>query len=198
MKIFMHYCLWRLGFDEPKTFYSQEACELLSKYAKGQKSLVELGCWEGVNTSRIRAAMAPEGTLYAVDPYLPGRLGISWVQKVAHRQVERIKNGNVIWMRMSALEGAAVFMREGKKADFIFSDCLNTYEGMSETWQAWRPLLNYGGIYIIANSQTCVERNIVGAGSIRFTANVVMNDSSFQCLEIKETFTVLKKIRHDA
>ena len=83
--------------------------------------------------------MAPQGVLYAVDPYAPGRLGFSAHRIIARREVARERNGTVHWIRDTDLAAAAQ-LADGPPFDFIFSDSLNTFEGYRATWEAWSPL----------------------------------------------------------
>ena len=50
--------------------------------------------------------MDPTGLLYAVDPYPVGRLGISFQQRIARRELDRVSGGHVEWLRMSGAEAA--------------------------------------------------------------------------------------------
>jgi hypothetical protein len=50
--------------------------------------------------------MAPDGTFYAVDSYQKGRLGLSIPRIVGKRELGRIRNGRVEWIRMSGIDAA--------------------------------------------------------------------------------------------
>jgi predicted O-methyltransferase YrrM len=180
---------------KPWTFYTEAECKALEHYAAGKKRLMEIGCWQGVNTSRLRRAMAKDGILFAVDPYTPGRLGFNAAQCIAHKEVEKIQNGTVKWLRMTDLEAAAWFEREREAPlDFIFSDSLNTYEGFKACWDAWNPKLISGGIYILANSSSSDTRNFEKAGSVQFTREIILKDKRFKHLQTVGTFTILEKL----
>ncbi len=195
MKIAAHFFLWNLGLAKPWTFYGVSECECLERYALGKKRLVEIGCWQGVNTGRLRRAMAPDGVLYAVDPYSPGRMGFNAAKIIAHREVEKNRNGKVRWLEMTDLAAAEKIKTSGEGAfDFIFSDSLNTYEGLKAAWNAWSALTAPGGIYIIANSAPAPGRGIEKAGSVAFTREIILEDSRFRLREIVETFTILERL----
>lgn len=194
MNVMMHFILWKVGLAKPKTYYSDEACKVLKKYAKNKKSLVEIGCWHGVNTKRIRSAMSSEGIFYAIDPYPAGKLGFNSAEVIAHSEVEKVLNGNIKWLKLTEQEAARNFRQKGDiRFDFIFSDAENSYEGFKVMWDVWSELLQEGGIIILANSQSVPGRGIESAGSVRFTREVILKDTRFEYLENIETFTILRK-----
>ncbi len=193
MKVFAHFLLWRLGLARPWTFYGQKACELLERLARNRKCLAEIGCWQGVNTARIRRGMAADGVLYAVDPYPAGRLGFNAAEIIARHETGKISNGRVEWLKMTDLEAAGRMSEKGLKFDFIFSDSHNSYEGFRRTWEAWSPLAAQGCVYVLANSREA--GHVSGeAGSVRFTREKVLTDPRFKEIETCETFTVLKRV----
>lgn len=194
MKILTHYLLYHLRLAKPWTFYTEEECKALEQYAQGKLRLAEIGCWQGVNTSRLRRVMAPNAVLFAVDPYRAGRLGFSAPKSIAHAEVGKIRNGEVRWLQMTDLEAAAWLREHGEAPlDFIFSDSLNTYEGFKACWDAWSPLIAPRGIYILANSRSSATRNIDEAGSAQFTRNIAVKDSRFELLPAAGTFTILRR-----
>lgn len=195
MNIAVHFILWKLKLSKAWTWYTEKECAALEKYAAGKKHLAEIGCWQGVNTSRIRRVMDPQGILYAVDPYPKGRLGFNAAELIAHHETDRVRNGRIQWLKKTDLEAAAMLGEQNQPPfDFIFSDSLNTYEGSAATWNAWKPLLGKNGIYIIANSCATPQKPIENAGSVRFLRDKVLKDSSFEYLETAGCFTILKKI----
>ena len=195
MTVLTHFLLWNLGLAKPWTWYSAGECESLERYARGKKKLAEIGCWQGVNTRRLRSVMDSEGVLVAVDPYPPGRIGFNAAQRIAHREVGKCKNGRVRWMKMTDGEAAREIKESGEGLfDFIFSDSLNTYEGLKAAWEAWSPLAASGCVYIIANSAPAPGRGIEKAGSVVFTREVILKDSRFHLRETVETFTILERL----
>lgn len=194
MKVLTHYLLWKLGLTHAWTFYNEAECEALERYAAGKKRLAEIGCWQGVNTARLRKTMSPQGILFAVDPYSAGRLGISFPQMIAHSEAGKISNGTLCWVRKTDLEAAEIFkLNHEPPVDFIFSDSHNSYDGFRKTWEAWSPLIASGGIYILANSLPVKGRGAEEAGSVRFTREEILKDTRFLLIEEVGSFTVLKR-----
>lgn len=195
MTTLSHFVLWSVGLAKARTYYTAAECDCLARHAAGRKRLVEIGCWHGVNTARLRGVMAPDGVLFGIDPYRPGRLGFSAQRIIAHHEVGRVPNGTMRWMRTTDVEAARQFAAAGEpQVDFVFSDSLNTFEGFGRTWEAWSPLLAPGGIYILANSRSSPARNLESAGSARYTRDVIRRDPRFRVLEEIDTFTVLRAV----
>src|SRR3989442_860662 len=77
MRVLLHLILWRLGLASAESQTTIAERECLARYAAGRRRLAEIGVWHGGTTRRLRAAMAPDADLLAIDPYSVGRLGFS-------------------------------------------------------------------------------------------------------------------------
>ncbi len=194
MKVLTHFILWSFGLAKPWTWYSEEECAALERYAKGKRRLIEIGCWQGVNTARLRGAMHEKGELYAIDPYRPGRLGFNASKIIAHQTVSHLQKGKIHWLQMTDLEAADYFL-ENKipPVDFIFLDALNSYEGLQASTDAWHSHLCVGGILAIANSHSS-RNKVLNAGSVRYTDTVLLKNPNYKLLEQPGCFTVLQKV----
>jgi hypothetical protein len=106
MNTLPHWFLWRLGLARVTTQTSAAEHDGLARHASGRRCLVEIGVWHGVTTCRLRQAMAPDGTLFAVDPYPPGKLGMSFPRSIARDQVNQVANGRVRWVQATGAEAA--------------------------------------------------------------------------------------------
>src|SRR5438552_13493797 len=130
MRVLTHFLLWNLGLAKVSTWYTPAEVNCLERHATGKHRLVEIGCWQGVNTRLLRSVMAPDGVLFAVDPYSPGRLGFSAQQIIAHREVGRLQKGRVRWIRLTDVEAARQFVDQCEApVEFVFSDCVNSFDG---------------------------------------------------------------------
>ena len=78
MKAFVHLVLVAPHHDQPATQTTQGRQDVLVRHASGTRRAVEIGVYEGANTRRIAEALAPDGVLYAIDPFFRGRLPICW------------------------------------------------------------------------------------------------------------------------
>ena len=196
MKVGMHFALWCLGLAKAETQTTPEERSCLARWAAGRKRLVEVGVWHGVTTCRLRGAMAPDGVLLAVDPYPVGRLGFSVQQLIARREVARIPNGTVRWVRQTGRAAARDYTAAGEPpVDFIFLDGDHSYEGLRGDWENWVPLVAADGVVALHDSCSSATRAIDDAGSARFTREVVLRDPHFERLETVDTLTVLRARR---
>lgn len=194
MRVMTHFLLWNLGLAKAETQTSEAERDCLARYASGRERLIEVGVWHGVTTCRLRRAMSPGGVLLAVDPYAKGRLGFSAQKYVAEREVAKVANGSVHWIRQTGVEAAREYARSGSKPiDFIFIDGDHSYDGLRVDWEAWSGLVGVGGVVALHDSCSSAERQIEDAGSVCYTREVIMHDARFKVLEIVDTLTVLAR-----
>ena len=189
MTVLTHYLGWTVGLATPETQTTEPERDCLARYAAGRRRLVEIGVWHGVTTRRLRAVMAPDGVLSAVDPFPIGRLGFSAQQLIAHGEVEKIPNGKIRWLRMTG-EKASV---SHELVDFIFIDGDHSEEALLADWHAWSGLVEPGGIVAIHDSRSTPTRDIRDAGSVRVTNTVILRDKRFETVDVVDSLTVLRR-----
>jgi predicted O-methyltransferase YrrM len=199
MRVFAHFVKWSLGLEPAEGITSAGESEALVRHARGRKRLAEIGVWEGGTTKRLRAAMAPDAALCAVDPFPRGRLGFSTHRAIATREVATIANGTVVWVRKTAKEAAEdprvrAFVASGG-FEFVFLDALHTYEGLREDWTAWSPLVAPGGAIAIHDSRATPSGHTDDVGGVRFTSEVILADPRFDVAEAVDSLTVLLRKR---
>ena len=188
----IHYLQYRLGLASASTQTSDAERACLRRHATGKKRLVEIGVWHGVNTKAFREAMSPEGVILAVDPFRRcffGIRGFGWARRIAHREVEKTRNGRVLWIERLGKEVPALAeVQPFLPVDFIFIDGDHSYEGLRDDWQAWKDHVAAGGIVALHDSR---GRN--GCGSERFTQDVILKDPGFARTEEIDSLTVLRR-----
>jgi predicted O-methyltransferase YrrM len=192
MRVLLHFGLWNVGLAEAETQTSEAERDCLASHASGRRRLAEIGVWHGVTTRRLRQAMASDGTLLAIDPYPAGRLGFNAQQVIARREVSRVSNGSVEWIRKSG-EQAARDLQDGRTFDFVFIDGDHSYEGLQADWRGWSPLVTAGGVVALHDSRSSPARQIEDAGSVRFTREVILRDLLFEVMDTVDTLTVLRR-----
>ena len=196
MAVFAHFVKWTLGLASAGAVTSPSEAEALARHARGKTRLAEIGVWQGGTTKRLRAVMAPDATLYAVDPFPRGRLGFSAHRVIARREVASIANGTVVWIRKTAAEAAADRrVLDGGGFHFVFLDALHTYEGLREDWSAWSPLVEPGGVIAIHDSRSSPGGHSPDVGGVRFTSDVILRDEHFELAEAVDSLTVLLRKR---
>lgn len=196
MRPLPHFLLWLAGARAAETQTTDRERAALSVHATGRATVVEIGVWHGVTTSVLRKAMAPEGVLWAVDPFPAGRLGFSLQRPIARSEVRRIRNGRVRWIRTTGIEAAEVYRQAGGPAvELIFIDGDHSYEGLVRDWRAWSPLVARGGVVCLHDSRSTPERPIDDAGSVAATAAVVRKDPDFELVEEIDSLTIVRRER---
>ncbi len=199
MGVFAHFIKWRLGFAAAEAVTSPGEADCLTRHARGKKRLAEIGVWEGGTTKRLRSAMAPDATLYAVDPFFPGRLGFSTHRVIATSEVATLSNGTIVWIRKTAKDAASdpavMAVASSGGFQFVFLDALHTYEGLREDWTAWSPLVEPGGVIAIHDSRAHPGGHTEEVGGVRFTNDVILKDGRFDVAEAVDSLTVLSRKR---
>lgn len=195
MRPLPHFLLWLAGARGAETQTTARERAALASRAAGRRRIVEIGVWHGVTTAVLREAMAPDGELWAVDPFPPGRLGVSLQQPIARAEVRRVRNGAVRWMRTTGEDAAARYRGEGAPAvDLIFIDGDHSYDGLVRDWRAWSPLVATGGLVCLHDSRSTPERRIDDAGSVAATAKVVRTDPAFELVDEVDSLTIVRRI----
>jgi predicted O-methyltransferase YrrM len=192
MRVLVHFALWRLGLATAETQTTIAERDCLARHASGRKRLAEIGVWHGVTTSRLRQAMAPDAILLAIDPYPAGRLGFSMPMAIARKEVSKVENGSVKWLRETAVAASSGLDRS-ESFDFVFIDGEHTYEGLRADWTGWSPRLVQGGIVGLHDSRSTPQRPIDDAGSVRFTSEVILNDPRFEVVDAVDSLTMLRR-----
>jgi len=195
MRVMTHFLLWNLGLAAAETQTSAAERECLARHAVGKKRVVEIGVWHGVTTRRLRGAMASDGVLVGVDPYPAGRLGFSAQHRIARREVAKVSNGTMRWVRSTGVDAArnSASLNIGP-VDFVFIDGDHSYEGLRADWESWSSLVVSGGIVALHDSCSSATREIDTAGSVVYTSDVIRLDKRFELVEVVDTLTVLRRI----
>jgi len=191
VSVLLHLVKWRLGLAPAEVWTTLAERDCLERHAAGKRRLAEIGVWHGGTSCRLRAAMAPDATLYAVDPYENGRLGFSIPRLVGMSEVGRIRNGRVVWVRKTGTEAGRTPEIRRAPFDFVFIDDAQSDEMLRAEWETWSPLVQPGGIIALHDTQT-----MPGEGeqsSVRFAREVVFADDRFDVLETVDSMTVLRR-----
>ena len=192
---FRHFLRWRFGLAAPETQTTTDERDAISRYAAGKRCLVEIGVWHGVTTCRMRASMAPEGVIYAVDPYPIGRLRLSFQLRIAHKEVSKIQNGRVEWIRKTGeIAARDLTPKLDGTVDFVFIDGDHSWEGLKGDWEGWAPLIAPGGLIALHDSIATEFRPIHSAGSVRYTQEIISRDTRFQVIEEVDSLTILQRL----
>ena len=195
MRVMTHFMLWNLGLAEAETQTSLAERDCLARHARGRRCLVEIGVWHGVTTCRLRAAMAADGVLFGVDPFPVGRLGFSAQWEIARKEVRKVANGSMRWVRLTGVEAARDHASlETGAVDFVFIDGDHSFDGLRGDWEAWSPLVSANGVIALHDSCPSQSREIDDAGSVNYTDKVIRLDPRFELIDTVDTLTVFRRV----
>jgi len=195
VRAIVQFALWRVRLAEANTQTTRSERDTLARHAKSRLRPVEIGVWQGVTTRRLRAAMSPDAELWAIDPYVKGRLGVSFPELIAHGEVDLVENGRVRWVKSTAAAAAEQWKQEAREpTDFVFVDGDHSWDGISTDWNAWSSLVAPGGVVALHDSRSTPERPIDDAGSVRFTRDYILKDSRFRVVDEVDSLTVVERV----
>jgi predicted O-methyltransferase YrrM len=193
--VLVHFLRWNLGLAKAETQTRPAERDCLVEHSAGRRVLAEIGVWHGVTTACLRAVMASDGVLYAIDPYPVGRLGFSMQRRIARAEVRRVPNGRVEWIRATGAEAARTLAQSViGKLEFAFIDGDHSYEGLKKDWEEWAGLIAPGGVVGLHDSRPTPNRPIHDAGSVRYTREVIHSDPRFEVVDEVESLTVLRRV----
>jgi predicted O-methyltransferase YrrM len=154
---------------------------LLVTLARGRRSLVEVGVFQGATSARLAAAMSPTGSLWLVDPYdrrlrLERLLGLSYNEHIARRTL-RPWSGRVHWLRRASTV-AAREIDLAWPAELIFVDADHSDAAVRDDFLAWSPHLAPAGILAFHDSRRCPARPDLDAttGPVRLVEEILRGE----------------------
>jgi predicted O-methyltransferase YrrM len=131
--------------------HTREEHETIQKWARGRRTLIEIGVAEGASALGAREVMHPNGRLYLIDPFHLGRIPLlDTLKRAAHAAVSKSRNGRVEWIRKFSYE-ALVSWCEG--IDFLVIDGDDSEDGVDRDWHDWSPFVVPGGVVLFHDAR---------------------------------------------
>jgi predicted O-methyltransferase YrrM len=145
-----------------------------------------------VNTRLIAGVLADESVLYAVDPFLGGRLPICWSELIARRHVQRGGVGRTVQFLKTFSHEACSRLRG--TFDFLFIDGDHSLEGITQDWNDWSGRVAPAGIVALHDTEVPAHNPAIAAlGSYRFFHDTIRHDPRFALLEQVDSLNILKR-----
>jgi predicted O-methyltransferase YrrM len=169
---------------------TQEELATLEWCAQDKSVVVELGVYEGRTSRALREVMAPQGTLWLIDPFVPGALGINWQRLVATAEISRSRRGNVRYLRQMSWDAAKTWRGE---FDFLFIDADHSYEAVKRDWETWAPFAAPGGLIALHDSCCEAPRCKPTDGPVRLVQEILATDGAFELVRQVHSLTVFRR-----
>lgn len=188
MKTAIHTCKFLFGLDTPSSQVTEAELQCLLKYSEGAKVIVEIGCYEGKTTAAL--ARRSPGQVYTIDPFIRGRLGISYGALIAKEHCRRTGVRNVHFVRALSYDVAPGF---NYPIDFLFVDADHTYEGIARDWEDWFPKVVDGGILALHDSRQAANSPEY-LGSMKFYEERIRNSLEVSRIAEVDSLAILKRV----
>lgn len=188
----MLHCLrYFLGLDPAHTQTTGREQAVIQRWAQGRRRLVEIGVFEGFTSRLIRAAMAPDGVLWCIDPFTRGRLGLSYGLAIAQAELRRTTNGTASIVRQYSHEAVCGWK---ETLDYVFIDGDHAYEGVRRDWKQWSPFVSAGGVVLFHDSNQTLGGHVEAHhGPCRVVQEIRDCGGSFAVVEVCDSLTVVQR-----
>jgi predicted O-methyltransferase YrrM len=189
----LHTLRYLAGWDGPATQTTEAERQALAEHAAGRRRAIEIGVFEGFNTELIARELASDGRLFAIDPFLPGKLGFCWSKVIARRQISRAGlSGRVTFVRAMSWDACAQLNGD---FDFMFIDGDHSWGGIERDWRDWSGRVSPGGIMALHDTRV-PEHNpaVAELGSCAFYREVIRHDSRFELVGSFDSLNVLRRL----
>jgi predicted O-methyltransferase YrrM len=164
MRSLLHFLRFVCNCDSPHSQVSEQELRMLLHYARDARTICEIGCYEGKTS--VALALNGSGTVYSIDPFIPGRLGICYSELVARLHRGRSGASNLQFVKGFSEDIAANFE---SRIDFLFIDADHTYEAVKNDWKTWARKMNDGG-FIALHDCKLAPNSPIPLGSMQFYA----------------------------
>jgi predicted O-methyltransferase YrrM len=188
----LHYARVLAGLDLPQTQTTAAERELLASFLPGAKRIVEIGVFEGFTTRMLAERADADAVIYGIDPFLTGRVGISWGERIARSYNGRhLASGKIRFIAKFSTEvGGDV----PTPADLIFIDGDHSLPGISADWAYWSERVAPGGIIALHDSLLTPDKpKGYTLGSIEYFRDHIQHDPRFDIVRQQDSLTVLRK-----
>lgn len=133
--------------------------------------------------------MAPDGTMYLIDPYTDNTIGnVSFALRAARSLVEPVSRGRVQWLRGYSHEAAREWSRS---IDFLFIDGDHSYDGVRRDWDEWSPHVRGDGLIALHDARMEAVWTKPHDGPVRLVSEVTSR--GWQEVGHADSLVVLRK-----
>jgi hypothetical protein len=188
----LHFLKFIFGFDKPETQTSVREQELIKKCAHDALVAVEIGVFEGFNTSIIASRIAEHGKLFAVDPFFKGKLGFSYNELMATKYIKRQKQKSKIeWVEGFSWD---VIDKIPSQIDFIFVDGDHSFDGVKKDYELYAAKLSANGLMAFHDARVFDKGwTRPDWGPVRLVEEVIKPSNQWEIVEEVDSLVVIKR-----
>ena len=187
----LRYCV---GLDSADTQTTLAERQCLNRYAAGKMRMIEIGVFEGVGTRVLAGAIAQGGQLFAIDPFVTGRLGVNWGKLIALSEIRKANScGTVTLVKGFSWEAANLL--DGT-FDMIFIDGDHSLEGIRRDWEDWSCRVESNGIIALHDTRVPAhDSGVANLGSCMFFDSHIKVDPRFLLCEQVDSLSIMKRVK---
>jgi len=125
--------------------------QAMERFARGCRSVVEIGVAEGASAVALRTAMDPAGTLYLVDPFHLSRVPmLNFLRRAARRAVDGEAGAQTVWIEEFSHEAVRQWRRP---IDFLLIDGDHRESAVEQDWADWGPHVVEKGVAVFHDAR---------------------------------------------
>lgn len=187
-----HFVKCIIGLDKPHSQTTLAEQNTIAKYSGDVLLAVEIGVYEGVNTAVIGNSINSAGTLYAIDPFFKGKLGICYHERIARRHVKASRvSSSVKYIAKLSFDAVNDIP---DNVDFIFVDGDHSEDGIRKDWALYAPKVKPGGIIALHDTSIPAhDATVSNLGSYKYFVSHIVNDPNFKLLETVDSLNIMQR-----
>ncbi len=139
------------GVRAPRAQHTMAEHDAMERFARGCRSVVEIGVAEGASAVALRTAMDPAGTLYLVDPFHLSRVPmLNFLRRAARRAVSRSGGAQAVWIKEFSHEAVRQWSRP---IDLLLIDGDHRESAVERDWNDWSPHVVEKGVVVFHDAR---------------------------------------------
>ena len=133
-----------IGMRAPLAQHTRAEHEVLMRYAKNARAIVEIGVAEGASAVGLHQAMPADGILYLVDPFHLSRVPVlNFEKRAAKRVVNASGKAQTVWIEEFSQDAVKTWK---DSIDFLLIDGDHQEKAVERDWREWSPFVREDGI----------------------------------------------------
>lgn len=192
-KTLFHYISVLLKFSSANTQTTLAEQDAIRKWSENASTAVEIGVFEGVNTCVIASSISENGILYAIDPFLKGRLGLCYGLFITNLGIQRAGLEKKIKLIEKYSAEAAKEIPEN--IDFIFVDGDHSLAGITSDWELYSSKVSKGGVIALHDTQVPAHQSWKSTmDSVKFYNTTIQYDGRFEQVDSVDSLIILRRL----